>query len=112
MERLFTYGTLQPGGPNEHVLAEIGGEWQPAIAKGRLIEAGWGAGMGYPGMVVDEAGTEIRGYVFVSSNLVNKWDFLDEFEGEGYERVMAPVRLLSGEQVQANVYVLRSSMPR
>ena len=27
VERLFVYGSLQPGGPNEHVLAAIGGEW-------------------------------------------------------------------------------------
>ena len=29
--RLFVYGSLQPGGPNEHVLAETGGDWQPGV---------------------------------------------------------------------------------
>ena len=107
MERLFIYGSLQPGGPNEHVLAAIGGEWKPAVMKGKLIESGWGASMGYPGLVVDESGDDVHGHVFISSNLNTNWTYLDEFEGEEYERVVASVTLVSGEQVQAHVYVLR-----
>ena len=107
MERLFIYGSLQPGGPNEHVLAAIGGEWEPAVIKGNLIEAGWGASMGYPGLVIDESGNDVHGHVFASSNLSAKWAYLDEFEGEEYERIVASVTLLSGEQIQAHVYVLR-----
>ncbi len=107
MEKLFIYGSLQPGGPNEHLLAAIGGEWEPAVIKGNLIEAGWGASMGYPGLVIDESGNDVHGHVFASSNLSAKWAYLDEFEGEEYERIVASVTLLSGEQVQAHVYVLR-----
>ena len=84
MERVFIYGSLQPGGPNEHILAAIGGEWEPAAIKGRLIEAGWGASMGYPGLVIDESGNDVHGHVFTSSNLSAKWAYLDEFEGEEY----------------------------
>jgi gamma-glutamylcyclotransferase (GGCT)/AIG2-like uncharacterized protein YtfP len=29
-DRLFVYGTLAPGRPNEHVLADLGGTWEPA----------------------------------------------------------------------------------
>lgn len=107
MERLFIYGSLQPGGPNEHVLAAIGGEWEPAVIKGNLIEAGWGASMGYPGLVIDESGNDVHGHVFASTNLNTMWAYLDEFEGEEYERIVASVTLLSGEQVQAHVYVFR-----
>ena len=107
MERLFVYGTLQPGGPNEHVLTNIGGEWEPAVVKGNLIEAGWGAGMGYPGLMLDAGGKDIHGHVFISSNLSDQWKSLDEFEGKEYERVVVTVTLLSGEKVQAHVYVLR-----
>ena len=107
MERLFIYGSLQPGGPNEHVLAAIGGEWEPAVIKGKLVEKGWGASMGYPGLIVDESGGDVHGHVFSSTNLHAKWASLDEFEGEEYERVVAVVTLQSGEQVQAHVYVLR-----
>ncbi len=108
MERLFIYGSLQPGGPNEHVLAEIGGDWEPAVVKGNLLEEGWGASMGYPGLVIDERGNDVHGHVFASSNLSAKWSYLDQLEGEEYERTVASVTLLSGEQVQAHIYVLRT----
>ena len=107
MERLFIYGSLRPGGPNEHVLTAIGGEWRPAVVKGRLIESGWGASMGYPGLVIDESGDDVHGHIFVSSNLDNHWAYLDEFEGEEYEHIVASATLVGGEQVQADVYVLR-----
>ncbi len=108
MDRLFTYGSLQPGGPNEHVLAAIGGDWEPAVIRGSLTEAGWGAGLGYPALVLDEGGGDVRGHVFASPHLSANWAYLDEFEGEEYERRVASVTLLSGEQVQAQVYVLRA----
>ena len=38
MERLFVYGTLGPGRPNEHILLKIGGTWQPASV--RLANSG------------------------------------------------------------------------
>lgn len=107
MERLFIYGSLQPGGPNEHVLAAIGGEWKRAVIKGNLVERGWGASMGYPGLVFDEGGVDVHGHVFCSSNLNSKWAYLDKFEGEEYERIVTSATLLSGEQVRAHVYVLR-----
>ena len=108
MERLFVYGSLQPGGPNEHVLTAIGGEWEPAVIKGNLVKRGWGAAMGYPGLVLDESGGDVHGHVFRSSSLSEKWFYLDEFEGEEYKRIVTSVTLLSGKQVQAHVYVLRA----
>ena len=108
MEKLFIYGSLQPGGPNEHVIAAIGGHWEPAVIKGKLVERGWGASLGYPGLVVDESGNDVHGHVFSSSNLNANWAYLDEFEGEEYERIVTSVTLTSGKQVQAHVYVLRA----
>ena len=64
--------------------------------------------MGYPGLVLNESGNNIHGYVFNSSNLSAQWAYLDEFEGEEYKRVVASVTLLEGQQVQAHVYVLQS----
>ncbi len=109
MERLFVYGSLQPGGPNEHVLAEVDGVWEPGFVKGRLVEAGWGASMGYPGMVIDEGGDEIHGHVLSSEELSALWQTLDDFEGDEYERVVAKVSLRGGELVEASVYALRSA---
>ncbi|GMM83898.1 hypothetical protein [Pseudoalteromonas sp. MTN2-4] len=48
MERLFVYGTLAPGKPNEHILQEVEGEWLPATVKGELHQTGWGAELGFP----------------------------------------------------------------
>jgi len=45
-ERLFVYGTLAPGRPNEHILADVPGSWEPARVTGTLREEGWGAAMG------------------------------------------------------------------
>ena len=107
MERLFVYGTLQPGRANEHVLAAIGGEWAPAVIKGRLVQAGWGASLGFPALVIDDEGREVQGHVFSSPDLGSRWAELDEFEGREYERVVAAVTLESGERIEAHVYVLR-----
>ena len=52
-ERLFVYGTLGPGRPNEHVLGSIDGSWEAASVTGTLHDEGWGAAMGYPGIVLD-----------------------------------------------------------
>lgn len=109
MDRLFVYGSLQPGGPNEHVLSKIEGEWEAATVKGFLKEEGWGAGIGYPGLVLDEHGIEVRGSVLAAPDLSAVWDTLDQFEGEEYRRVLSTVNLSSGEQVNAYVYILRCS---
>ena len=107
-ERLFVYGSLQPGGSNAHVLADLVGEWQPAVIRGQLHESGWGADMGYPALVVDDGGEEVRGLVFTSPDLEESWASLDDFEGEDYERVLATVTLSGGERVRAHVYALRA----
>ena len=42
--------------------------------------------MGYPGIVLDDSGNRVQGFIFTSVNLPNHWDVLDEFEGAEYER--------------------------
>lgn len=64
---------------------------------------------------MDELGPEVHGLVFGSDALHEHWERLDEFEGEGYERVPAPVALASGGSAVAFIYVLRglsSTEPR
>ena len=107
MERLFVYGTLAPGRPNEHVMQKIRGEWLPAHVKGKLIKAGWGfARSGFPAMVPSEDGEDIEGHVFQSAHLGEHWRTLDEFEGPDYVRVLTMATLESGEVVEAYVYAL------
>jgi len=62
IQRLFVYGTLAPGRANEHILADVPGQWEPASVSGRLLEQGWGAAVGYPGLVLDQQGSEVRGF--------------------------------------------------
>ena len=109
MDRLFTYGSLQPGGPNAHLLDGLEGEWQEATVVGRQIERGWGADMGYPALQLDDEGDIVSGYVFTSHDLARHWDRLDDFEGREYRRARAHVRLGHGESVTAHVYVLREA---
>lgn len=107
IHRLFIYGTLAPGRTNEHVLADVPGVWEPATVTGILLEEGWGAEAGYPGIVLDRNGSEVHGFLFSSEVLPQHWARLDDFEGEGYKRMRTTVRTESGENVESYIYVLR-----
>jgi gamma-glutamylcyclotransferase (GGCT)/AIG2-like uncharacterized protein YtfP len=104
-ERLFVYGTLAPGRPNEHVLAEVDGEWEAATVRGTLVQEGWGAGMGYPAVRLAEEAEEVHGFLFVSEHLEDHWARLDDFEGDEYERVPVTAKRSDGRSVDAQVYV-------
>ena len=106
MEHLVVYVSLQPGGPNVHVLADIKGHWQPATVRGRLVAEGWGAELGYPGMIADEADELIEGQLLSSETLHQSWQALDAFEGEQYQRITVDVVLGDGSSVAAQVYTL------
>ncbi len=106
MLRLFVYGTLAPGRANHDVLADIAGAWQAATLKGRLLQEGWGAEQGCPGIVPAEDGDDVAGYLLTSAQLKRHWARLDAFEGDGYRRVAVSVRIESGERADAYVYAL------
>ena len=106
-QRLFVYGTLGPNRPNEHVLTAIGGTWVEASVNGYLKQQGWGADMGYPGIVLDAAGDEIKGHLFCSNKLDEHWDELDAFEGSEYERVLVKAKTKDNKAVAAYIYMLR-----
>ena len=110
-ERLFVYGTLAPGRPNEHVLAGVAGTWEPASVIGILHPEGWGAAAGYPCIVLDERGREVEGLIFSSESLTEHWERLDQFEGEGYERVLTKAKRKDGTIVDAYIYELSGSEP-
>lgn len=106
-DRLFVYGTLAPGRPNAHVLADVSGTWEAATVKGTLLPQGWGAAVGYPGIVLHDDGSEVHGMLFTAEDLAKHWQRLDRFEGEGYELRLTPVTLHRGGTAQAHIYVLR-----
>lgn len=104
MQRLFVYGSLAPGEVNHHVLAEVPGSWTKATMRGKLIDRGWAAGLGFPGVLVRDDGDEIAGLVFCSSQLSEHWPRLDAFEGEEYVRVPVVVKVEGDQPVEAFVY--------
>ncbi|MCH7690703.1 MAG: gamma-glutamylcyclotransferase [candidate division Zixibacteria bacterium] len=103
-QKLFIYGSLGPGQPNERILTAIGGIWEPATVRGYLKQCGWGSEMGYPAIVLDEEGVEVSGFVFSSDNLDKHWNELDDFEGDEYERVIAEVHMDDNRTIEAHVY--------
>ena len=92
--RLATYGTLAPGRPNHHQLDGLEGRWLEGKVYGRLVAAGWGAGLGYPALVLE------------SADLPAHWTRLAEFEGAGYERVVTTASTTDGD-LATSIYVLR-----
>lgn len=109
MQHLFVYGTLRLGQPNAHVMEAIGGTWQKGYVLGALINEGWGAAMGSPGIRLSSQKDQVHGYVFSSVHLEQHWAALDEFEGAEYERVNVMVMLENGESMHSQIYALKSN---
>jgi len=108
MAKLFVYGTLGLGNPNEHILKKIGGSWEKGFVWGKLFKEGWGAEMGFPGIKLEEKTEKIEGYIFCSDRIHEHWKVLDDFEGIGYERVKATVIMGKEEKkVEAFIYALK-----
>lgn len=109
MQHLFVYGTLAPNQTNEHILAPINGTWRPATIRGKLYPNGIGATLGYPAIIPDKDEEIVKGLVFSSDDLANHWQRIDEFEGEGYQRVEIETTLADGEVLRAFVYALKNN---
>ena len=103
--RLAAYGTLAPGRPNHHQLAGLDGRWRQGTVRGWLNAAGWGAPLGYPGLVLDSTGPLVDVQLFESLELPHHWPRLDEFEGTEYRRVITEVCTPEGD-VPAYIYVI------
>jgi len=102
---LAVYGTLQPGGPNEHMLKQLKGTWIDGQVVGKLEQAGWGAQVGFPGIRLTDKGDVVPVKLFVSKDLKEFWPTLDSFEGAEYSRVSCRVATAMGE-VTASIYAL------
>ncbi len=105
--RLVVYGTLAPGRPNAHVLADVPGEWSRGWVEGDLYEHGWGAVEGYPAMRPRAGGPRIDAYLFESAELPRHWAMLDAFEGDSYQRVEIVVFREDGTSTVGFVYAAR-----
>jgi gamma-glutamylcyclotransferase (GGCT)/AIG2-like uncharacterized protein YtfP len=106
--RLATYGTLAPGRRNHHHLVALDGRWMRGHVRGTLVDAGWGADLGFPALVLDASGDEVVVDVFESADLPLHWARLDAFEGSAYRRVVTAVSTPNGP-VEASIYVLATT---
>jgi gamma-glutamylcyclotransferase (GGCT)/AIG2-like uncharacterized protein YtfP len=109
--RLATYGSLAPGRPNHGQLSDLPGRWLVGHVTGSLVEAGWGAELGYPGLVPDPCGSPVETFVFESAELPHHWQRLDAFEGAGYRRVTVDVSTAEGV-LPASIYILADPADR
>lgn len=103
--RLAVYGTLAPGRANHGQLANLRGRWFAGSVRGHLHHAGWGADLGFPGLVLDDAGDAVEVQILESEDLRHDWRRLDEFEGAGYRRVVTMASTPTG-RVSVSIYVL------
>lgn len=106
LNTLFVYGTLAPEQSNAYVLSDLKGSWQKASAIGFIYPNGKGATIGYPAFVPQSEGERVQGLLFTSDELTTHWQLIDDFEGEGYERVVITVILDDGSEQSAFVYRL------
>ena len=74
-----------------------------ATLAARLRE--WGSALGFPGLILDPSGPPVEVYVFESSDLLDHWSRLDEFEGPNYRRVVTQVHTTGGK-LSAYIYVV------
>ena len=104
----IVYGTLAPNAPNHSVIEHIKGNWQRGIVRGSLEKKGWGAELGYYGFkhTSDEKQEEIKVFVLFSDELDANWQLLDDFEGNGYKRILAKYELENGQIGVGNIYAI------
>jgi gamma-glutamylcyclotransferase (GGCT)/AIG2-like uncharacterized protein YtfP len=107
LHRLATYGSLAPGQPNHHQLDGLAGRWFEGHVYGTLVDAGWGASLGYAALILDPAGSAITVHVFESVDLPAQWSRLDDFEGPAYQRAATTVHT-PRSTIEASIYVLRA----
>ncbi len=108
--RLASYGTLAPGRVNHHQLDGLTGDWRQGVVRGTLVPEGWGATLGYPALVLDAGGAAVEVWLFESADLPAHWARLDDFEGDGYRRVVATVETAGGV-TDAWIYVSAAALP-
>ena len=106
--RLATYGTLAPGRVNYGQLADLAGDWGVGAVRGRLLEKGWGAAHGFPGIILDPEEAEVEVQILQSLELPSHWARLDAFEGPGYRRATTQARTETGV-VAVSIYELAAT---
>ncbi len=110
-QSLIIYGSLAPNRPNHSKIEHINGKWVKGFIKGKLVKEGWGTALGYFGFKPSslEEQETIEAYLFFSDELAHHWAYLDEFEGDGYRRILAKFELHNGEIGVGNIYAINAT---
>ncbi len=109
-KKLAVYGTLAPGEVNHARLAGIPGTWIECFVRGDLNMTGWGTAYGFPALAWRLDGPRVPAQLLTAPALERHWPRLDEFEGDGYRRVLVPVENDDGIIAVANLYADRSAV--
>ncbi len=106
---LIIYGSLAPDRPNHSKIKHIAGCWKKGIIKGKLENKGWGADLGYGGFKHTNIKEQevIEAFILFSNELDKYWQFIDEFEGKEYNRILVKYELENGEIGIGNIYALK-----
>jgi gamma-glutamylcyclotransferase (GGCT)/AIG2-like uncharacterized protein YtfP len=96
--RLIVYGSLAPGGSNAFMLQGLVGEWYRCQITGHM-----GHCRGFKSFRYDPRGPEHQAWLLESSELPRFIPDLDDFEGEGYHRIVIPAQV-GDRWVLAQVY--------
>lgn len=108
-KKLAVYGTLAPGEVNHSQIAGIQGSWSEGFVRGDLLQTGWGAEHGYPALAWRPGGPRVPARLFIAPDMARHWRRLDEFEGDGYRRILVPVEDEGGVVAVANLYADRAA---
>jgi gamma-glutamylcyclotransferase (GGCT)/AIG2-like uncharacterized protein YtfP len=108
--KLAVYGSLAPGQPNHRELAALAGRWTAdLVTHGDRLDAGWGAGLGFPAIRWRLDAAPITVQLFHSEELERHWPRLDAFEGPEYRRILVPVFRAGVLLTVANLYEAAAS---
>ncbi len=107
--KLAIYGTLAPGEVNHSQIAGIEGSWAEGFVRGDLLTTGWGAEHGFPALAWRPDGPRVPVKLFISPDMGHHWRRLDEFEGDGYRRILVSIEDDDGIVAIANLYADRDA---
>jgi gamma-glutamylcyclotransferase (GGCT)/AIG2-like uncharacterized protein YtfP len=110
IDRLFLYGTLLPDlvrPPFDPLVAKLT-PLGSATVRGRLYDLG-----PYPGLILDEAASEVRGRLFALPQDPAVLAALDDYEGSClYPRIECRATTANGETVACWVYECHADLSR
>lgn len=101
MDRVFVYGTLRSGQTARSLIGDHVTASEPAELTGSM----YAMPEGYPA-VIPGGELTVRGELVTLRDLAPAFLLLDAYEGDGYRRVLARVRLGDGSEPWAWVYSL------